>query len=48
MKRTAAELLLAAVACAFLACGKYGPPVRADKSDAPATSESEQKDEAAQ
>lgn len=53
MRRVAAALLLAAFAGAVLACGKYGPPVRVEKSDAPAASESEKsesekKNEAAQ
>ena len=42
MRRVAAALLLAAFAGAVLACGKYGPPVRVEKS------ESEKKNEAAQ
>ena len=44
MRREAAALLLAAFAA--LACGKYGPPLRGDRSDAPAPSE--EKSEASQ
>ena len=39
MRRSLAMLLLTACACAALACGKYGPPVRGDRKDAPAQSE---------
>jgi hypothetical protein len=31
--------LLLAACCAGLACGKYGPPVRADQRDQPAQDE---------
>ena len=32
MRRALAALLLAACCCAALGCGKYGPPLRAQKS----------------
>jgi predicted small lipoprotein YifL len=48
VRRAAAALLLVALAGAVSACGKYGPPLRAEKSDAPAASESEKKSEASQ
>jgi hypothetical protein len=39
-------LLLAACASAALACGKYGPPVRAEQKPAPAQSEEPKSEEA--
>jgi cytochrome c-type biogenesis protein CcmH/NrfG len=45
MRRAATLLLLAMCAGAALACGKYGPPVRAEQK--PATTPSEPKSEEA-
>ncbi len=39
MRRAAALALLAACAWLALACGKYGPPVRAEQQEAPPQSE---------
>jgi predicted small lipoprotein YifL len=46
VRRAAAWLLLASWVCAVLACGKYGPPVRADQKDRPSTSAEPESDEA--
>jgi hypothetical protein len=46
MRRAAAWLVLASCLCASLACGKYGPPVRGDRKDAPSVNEGQQSDEA--
>jgi hypothetical protein len=46
VRRLAAILLLAGCAGAALACGKYGPPVRSDRKDAPAQSEEQKSEEA--
>ena len=41
MRRAAAIGLLAALCGAALACGKYGPPVRAERKQPPAQTEAQ-------
>ena len=46
MRRALGMLLLAGCACAALACGKYGPPVRASEREKAAQEEAQQNEEA--
>jgi hypothetical protein len=46
MRRGLALLLLAGCACAALACGKYGPPVRASEREKAAQEEAAKNEEA--
>jgi hypothetical protein len=46
MRRGLALLLLASCVCAAIACGKYGPPVRASEREKAAQEEAAKSEEA--